>query len=615
MSSVGGFALAWRQVLKTCAEGEGLAFDWLSEWLRPPPDAADDPARARALRWILLGFAATALFTTGVVLLSPGWHRAAPVSLAVLGFWAAAYAMIRRNRLRSATWILVWGLFITVVSGAALGGGLTSPSLPTLSVVILAAGLLLGGRAAVAVSAVCTLSVGVFYAVEEAGLMPAALFVHQNVSTALVHVSGLVGSFLVIASAGVWIQRTSARSTRYEEALEARNRELTLAIEKEREAEKERQQLEVELRQAQKMDAVGRLAGGIAHDFNNLLTVIGGFSEVLLDELDDKSEARYAADQILMASDRAADLTQQILSFSRRPVHRPEPVDLHTLVREVEPMVSRLIGENIDVNLRHTRDRAVVLGDRSLLEQVILNLVVNARDALPEGGRIEVATRVVDIDGVPHACLAIRDEGVGMTPDIAAHAFEPFYTTKEQGQGTGLGLSIAYGIVQQLGGTIRLDSELGRGTEVEIRLALHEGAVPVQQGPLRKPLVGEGVRGRRVLVVEDDDRVRGIIVHALESRDHEVMEARNGDEALRVLVDRRPLDLLVTDVVMPGMNGFELVKRVRSDRAGLLVLFMSGYAKPAGTSLREIPSDAAFLQKPFGPRALLEKVDAVLTAE
>jgi hypothetical protein len=194
-----------------------LAFDWLSEWLRPPPDAADDPARARALRWILLGFAATALLTTGVVLLSPGWHRAAPVSLAVLGFWAAAYAMIRRNRLRSATWILVWGLFITVVSGAALGGGLTSPSLPTLSVVILAAGLLLGGRAAVAVSAVCTLTVGGFYAVEEAGLMPAALFVHQNVSTALVHVSGLVGSFLVIASAGVWIQRTSARSTRYEE--------------------------------------------------------------------------------------------------------------------------------------------------------------------------------------------------------------------------------------------------------------------------------------------------------------------------------------------------------------------------------------------------------------
>ena len=586
---------------------------WL-DWLRPPPTSSEDDARGRALHWVVIAFLATGLVTAVLISLDPAWHDALPVALSLLSLWGIALYLVRTRRHRAAAWLLVWGLFAAVVHGAAFTGGLHSPSISTLAVTVLAAGLLLGAREAFGVGLACTVAMGVFWQLEEAGRTPEPRFVHDAFSSMLIQMSTLIGAFAVIGSAGMWIDRSRRRSHRYEEELEARNRELTLAIEKERTAEEERQELELELRQAQKMDAVGRLAGGIAHDFNNLLTAIGGFSEMLVDELDEKAEQRFAAEQILAASDRAAELTGRLLAFSRRPVHRPQPMVLDRLVREAEPIMSRMIGEDVEIVLRLEAGNAVVVAEWSLLEQVLINLAVNARDAMPEGGLMEIFTGIVTTpEGEQRACLVLRDEGVGMAPDVAAHAFEPFYTTKDEGHGTGLGLSIAYGIVQQLGGTMKIDSELGRGTQVEIELPLGTGAP--QQRILAEATPSD-VTGRRILVVEDDDRVRGLVVHVLEGRGHSVLEARSGDEAARLLSQiEHGIDLLVSDVVMPGMNGFELMDALRDQNPDVEVLLMSGYAKPAGTSLREIPPNASFLQKPFGPRALLRKVDEIFESE
>jgi PAS domain S-box-containing protein len=381
----------------------------------------------------------------------------------------------------------------------------------------------------------------------------------------------------------------------------------------------EHRELEARLLQSQKMEAVGQLTGGIAHDFNNLLTVIAGYADRLHDRAEDET-TRLEVRQIREASDRATSLIGQLLAFSRRAPERVELVDPNSLVRELEGMIVRLIGEHITVTVRTSPGLDVVKVDRRQLEQVVLNLVVNARDAMPSGGEIRIETAPVEIDedtarerGVaagPYVMLIVSDTGTGMSEETLARAFEPFFTTKPQGKGTGLGLSTAYGIVEAVGGYITIESELGRGTDVAVRLP----SVTMHQEPAADFSAGPGSLAT-ILLVEDESAVRGLARVILEEAQYEVVEARGGEEALALVERLGPrVDLLLTDVVMPEVGGPEIAARLRGRRPDLRVVFMSGYADSALYRRGLAESDAVILRKPFTPETLVGKVQEALDA-
>lgn len=393
-------------------------------------------------------------------------------------------------------------------------------------------------------------------------------------------------------------------------------------------AEEERRRLEEQLRQAQRMEAVGRLAGGIAHDFNNLLTAIQGYAEVLLEGngLDDASRA--GLEQIRQATNRAAKLTNQLLAFSRQQVLQPRIIDLNRTVREIEAMLVRIIGEDIELVTDLAPDIGAVQADPGQIEQVIVNLVVNARDAMPTGGRISIRTcnaELTPADAKRHAYvvrtghyvkLTVADTGEGMEPEVQARIFEPFFTTKERGKGTGLGLSTVYGIVKQSGGYIWVQSEKGVGTVFEVYLPRVADAQRVVEasGDGRPERPTEAPRGTEtVLLVEDEESVRSLIRKILEQRGYVVLEARSGQEALDLCATYEgPIDLLLTDVVMPEMSGRELAERLLPTRAETRVLFMSGYTEDAVVRHGIENTRINFLEKPFSPAALARKVREVL---
>jgi signal transduction histidine kinase len=385
--------------------------------------------------------------------------------------------------------------------------------------------------------------------------------------------------------------------------------------------------LEAQLLESQKLEAVGRLAGGVAHDFNNILTAIGGYSELLLGDLAKDDPRRQDVEEIHLAAQRAAGLTQQLLAFSRRQVMQPKVIEPNTLVSEIEKMLRRLIGEDIlFATVLHPRV-GNVRADPGQLAQAIVNLAVNARDAMPTGGRLTIETRNVDLDetyaaehaGVrpgPHVQFAVSDTGVGMDAETKARIFEPFFTTKARGKGTGLGLATVYGIVQQTGGHIWAYSEPGRGTTMRMYLPRVDAlADSVERPPEIDPA---SLRGNEtILLVEDERAVRAVTRQLLERNGYTVLEAPDGAAAL-VLVDRTPdvpLDLLLTDVVMPGMSGRELSDKLAARRPGLRVLYMSGYTDDAtevhGTFWGGVP----LLQKPFTPAQLAERVRMALDAQ
>ncbi|WP_176067071.1 ATP-binding protein [Anaeromyxobacter diazotrophicus] len=389
----------------------------------------------------------------------------------------------------------------------------------------------------------------------------------------------------------------------------------------------ERRRLEEQVRQAQKMEAIGRLAGGIAHDFNNILTVILGSARDLYRSAGG-AEARELAQEVLDAGDRAAALTRQLLAFSRQQALRPRELDVNEVVRDLEKMVRRLIGEHIAVTSALAPGRAAVRADPGQLEQVILNLVVNARDAMPGGGRLTLSTALVD--GAPgdaqrpptpgpHVLLTVRDTGRGMSAEVLEHLFEPFFTTKERGKGTGLGLATVYGVVQQSGGAVAVRSAPDAGTTFEIylprlpededRAADDEGAASSGE---RRP------RGHEtVLLVEDDLAVRTLMRRILEGAGYRVVEARQPAEALVGARAQAP-DLLLTDVVMPGMGGPELAAELLAIQPALRVLYVSGYTENEALRSGALPEGQAFLQKPFTgdelARAVRETLDVPLAA-
>jgi PAS domain S-box-containing protein len=385
-------------------------------------------------------------------------------------------------------------------------------------------------------------------------------------------------------------------------------------------AEEEKERLQGQLQQAMKMEAVGRLAGGVAHDFNNLLTVINGYSELLIQRLGENSPLRKDAEEILQAGNRAESLTRQLLLFSRKQVLQPKVIDLNMVVSKAGKMLQRLIGENIELRTILGEGLGRVKADEGQVEQILINLAINARDAMPGGGELTIETANVVLDEIfakdhpslvpgPHVLLLVRDTGSGIPDEIRRHIFEPFFTTKERGKGTGLGLATVYGIVQQSQGHLDFHSESGKGTIFKIYLPCVDG-----ESKALSTVTTEAPKGSEaVLVVEDENSVREIVNRVLSGKGYRVLMASDGSEGLRISGEYNgPIDLLLTDLVMPKMGGRELATRLEAERAGMKVLFMSGYTEDAISHQGVLEAGLSFIQKPFTTVALLRKVREVL---
>jgi signal transduction histidine kinase/CheY-like chemotaxis protein len=381
-----------------------------------------------------------------------------------------------------------------------------------------------------------------------------------------------------------------------------------------------RKRLEEQLRQAQKMEALGNLAGGIAHDFNNLLTAIGGYADLLRARLPDGSPVRHDAEAITHSVTRAASLTRQLLAYSRRQVLAPQVIHLPEVVEQLSSLLHRLIGEPIQLVTRDAAGRAFVRADRGQIEQVILNLVLNARDAMPGGGTLTLTTSVGEsyeagdsadaVEG-PCVCLSVQDTGAGMDAEVRNRAFDPFFTTKEPGKGTGLGLSTVYGIVRQSGGSVWIESAPGLGTTV--RVTLPRVPEPPADQASDPAVPGASATGGTLLVAEDEDAVRALIVRSLRDAGFTVLEARDGEEALEVAWRAATaIDLVVTDVVMPRLGGREMTARLATGTRRPRVLFISGYASEALDPADLTEPGTGYLQKPFTPSVLLDRVRGML---
>jgi PAS domain S-box-containing protein len=387
-----------------------------------------------------------------------------------------------------------------------------------------------------------------------------------------------------------------------------------------RRADEALRRAEEQLRQAQKMEAVGNLAGGIAHDFNNLLSVILGTCGLLAEELPEDHPARASVEEVRIAGERATDLTRQLLAFSRKQILQPRVVDLNEAVRRMERILKRLIGEDIELTVVAAPGLRHVRVDPSQLEQVIMNLAVNARDAMPRGGKLAIETADVLLEGEaaerlgaapgPHVVLAIADTGVGMTRETQRRMFDPFFTTKARGKGTGLGLAMVLGIVQQSGGHIQVHSEPGRGTTFRIYLPSTTEAVTAAAP---KPAEARPGGDETILVVEDEEQVRGLLEAILRRAGYRVLSAPGGAEALELIArSDAPVQLLLTDVVMPGMSGPALAQRLLALRPALKVIYISGYAYEEIDDRGVLDAGTQFLAKPVTPDALTRKVREVL---
>ncbi len=393
--------------------------------------------------------------------------------------------------------------------------------------------------------------------------------------------------------------------------------------ERRRDEELARANREARLAQSHRLESLGQLAGGVAHDFNNLLGVILNYAEFVADELEEGTTAHTDVVEIRRAAERATELTRQLLIFSRRETIKPAPVDLNEVVNDIERLLRRTLGEHIELVVRLDPETPAVLADPGQIEQVLVNLAVNARDAMPDGGRLLIETREVELDRDflqehPEASpgryvrITVEDSGGGMEPEVAARIFEPFFSTKRKGEGTGLGLATVYGIVTAAGGLISVYSEPGEGTVFRVHLPAVDSEAAPAPGERAVELTG---RGESVLLVEDEDSVRTLAKRILTEGGYKVTAFSRGRDALPLLEDPvRDFDLLISDVVMPGMRGVELVRRALAMRPGLPVLMMSGYTTPMEDDDRRAMAEAPLLEKPFSRRDLLGRVRELLDA-
>ena len=423
-------------------------------------------------------------------------------------------------------------------------------------------------------------------------------------------------------------QLESANAT-LEERVEERVRELRETNEQLLAETRERQQLQEQLQQSQKMEAIGQLAGGVAHDFNNMLTPILGYAQMEMAKLPSGDSSGSSLEQIHRAAERAADLTRQLLAFSRRQVVEPKVLNLNDLIVDLDPMLRRLLGEDIELVTLPSSTLDLVEADPGQIEQVIMNLAVNARDSMPDGGKLTIETaniileephtpRHSEASSGPHVVVSVTDTGTGMTQEVQRRIFEPFFTTKEEGKVTGLGLSTCFGIARQSGGRIQAESELGQGTTFKVFLPRTDSAIPARKGSGESATTGVPLGGTEtVLLAEDEPLVRKLVAQVLRDRGYRVLEGGTGQEALEIFQSQEPgsIQLLLTDVVMPQMGGIELAQRITDIQPNTKVLFASGYTQEplflAGDSSQEI----RFIQKPFLPDALALKVREVLDWE
>lgn len=383
--------------------------------------------------------------------------------------------------------------------------------------------------------------------------------------------------------------------------------------------------MENQLQQAQRMEAVGRLAGGIAHDFNNLLTVISGLSIMTAQRLLEGSAERQNMDQVIRAAERATALTRQLLTFSRRQMAEIRIIDLNEILNGLETLLRRLIGEHITLHMARAREVGRMRGNQAQLEQVVMNLALNARDAMPQGGTLWLETRNVEVTDLigreqlrlapgPYVVLSVSDTGVGMDAVTQANIFEPFFTTKSPGEGTGLGLATVYAVVQQVGGAIYVYSEPGLGSTFKVYFPRVD--VPLEGDGARRQvgyLIGRPSRDATVLVVEDEAGVRSFAAQVLSQAGYQVLQAANGEEALAVASELGArISVLLTDVVMPGINGRVLSERLRALQPDLAVLYMSGYTEDMVLRAGVVADSSNFIQKPFTPESLLARVRTAL---
>jgi signal transduction histidine kinase/ActR/RegA family two-component response regulator len=382
----------------------------------------------------------------------------------------------------------------------------------------------------------------------------------------------------------------------------------------------ERRTLEEQYHQSQKMEAVGRLAGGVAHDFNNLLTAILGYCQLLLADLDPRDPRRSDVMEIHKAGESAAGLTRQLLTFSRKQIIEPRVLDLNAVVGNMRGLIGRLIGEDVNVVLNLRAGLPTVKADAGQMEQIVLNLAVNARDAMPGGGTLTIETTNVDIDENyanthfpvepgPYVGLTVTDTGTGMSPEVQARLFEPFFTTKEIGKGTGLGLATVHGIVARTGGSIGVSSEVGKGSSFTAYFP--HSAVGVA-ADLPAPAVQARPAEETLLVVEDEEALRILAKRILERQGYRVLLAANAGEALQLFKSNEVIDLILTDVIMPGGSGAELTRRLVAERPGLKVVYMSGYTDEAISHHGVLDPGIAFLHKPFTSETLGRKIREVL---
>jgi signal transduction histidine kinase/ActR/RegA family two-component response regulator len=388
--------------------------------------------------------------------------------------------------------------------------------------------------------------------------------------------------------------------------LAAANIVLTDEINERARVERALRESEAQLRQSQKLEAIGTLAGGIAHDFNNLITVISGYTQLALMRAERESRAADDLRQVVEAADRAANLTHQLLAFSRKQVLQPTVLDLGEVVNGIAPMLRRIIGEQVELRLDGETPLARIRADKGQLEQVLLNLAVNARDAMPNGGSVTIATKNLD----RAVSLVVSDTGLGMSDEIRDRVFEPFFTTKDPGKGTGLGLSTVYGIVNQSGGTITVDSALGRGTTFTITLPVASVMAAADGRAGAEPVLPRGTE--TILIVEDAEDVRILARRTLEELGYTVLVARNAEDALEISL-AKSIDVLMTDIVMPRTSGPQLVAKYVLERPAPIVIYMSGYADDA-LAKYEVDPTVVFLRKPFTPASLAQAVRAALDA-
>ena len=576
-----------------------------------PPTFEGDPDKTRIGR--LLHSTLLAMFAMGLVFVPLGAanpdHR--PGVLVIMGAMTAfvpisLLGLVRRGHVRLSCVLLVSLFFIVAVGCVAAVGSVRAPIVSLFLVCIVIAGLILSHRGAVVVAVLSVLAYMGLWSAESAGLLPPSR--DAQFATLLTFVATVTATAVFVTMVTRSVDGALARLSRSEQKLSASLKTL--------------KETQSQLLHTQKMEAMGRLAGGVAHDFNNLLTAILGYSDLLLAGTNPNPGVAANVQGIKTAAERAAALTSQLLAFSHKQVLRPRVLDLNAVVVDMEKVLGRVLGEDVDLEYVLAPRLSHVMADPGQVQQIILNLAVNARDAMPRGGRLTIAT----IDGAtenserqsmgtpagPGVVLTVTDTGIGMDAETQSRLFEPFFTTKEPGRGTGLGLSSVYGIVEQSGGCIAVDSTPGEGTTFRIWLPRTEELPEVPQPSAAET---EAVPGTEtILLVEDEDAVRSLMQQFLEQGGYTVLVARDADEAVR-LHDRRPgsIDLLLTDVVLPGsMNGIELAERLAALRPEMRVLCVSGYADRVVGWDDARARDLAFMQKPFSTQALMRQVRQML---